>query len=221
MVLTKPAGMIVNRAQTTAGKITLEDWLDLKGIRGLDRHGIVPRLDKDTSGLIVVGKTAEAMQALLAQFKNRQVKKSYLALVHGRLEPKVGTINAPISRNPFNRQRFGIFIGGRAATTDYKLESVYLNPEGEELSLVKAFPLTGRTHQIRVHFKSLNHPLVSDPWYGGRKTAKKDLRFCPRLFLHAASLEIKHPVTNNHLHYEVSLPEDLQSVLNKLKKTDE
>ena len=221
MVLAKPTGMIVNRAQTTAGKITLEDWLELKGIRGIDRHGIVHRLDKDTSGLMVVGKTAIAMQALQAQFKERQVKKSYLALVHGKLEPKKGSINAPISRNPFNRQRFGIFVGGRSAITDYRLESAYLSPEGEELSLVKAFPLTGRTHQIRVHLKSLNHPLVSDPWYGGRKTAKKDLRFCPRLFLHAASLELKHPVTNTPLRYEIPLPQDLQSVLNKLKKIDE
>ena len=169
----------------------------------------------------MVGKTTEAMLALQSQFKNRQVKKSYLALAHGQLNQKEGTINVPISRNPFNRQRFGIFVGGREARTDYNLLDSYQSPNGEVLSLVKALPLTGRTHQIRVHFKHLNHPLVADPWYGGRKTFKKDLAFCPRLFLHAASISFNHPITGKPLDYQINLPEDLQSVLNKLKKTDE
>lgn len=221
LVLNKPAGIIVNLSQTTAGKITVEDWLEDYGVKGIDRHGIVHRLDKDTSGLLVVGKTTEAMLTLQAQFKNRQVKKSYLALVHGQLNQKEGTVNAPISRNPFNRQRFGIFVGGREARTDYNLLDSYQSPNGEVLSLVKALPLTGRTHQIRVHFKYLNHPLVADPWYGGRKTFKKDLAWCPRLFLHAASISFNHPVTGKPLDYEINLPQDLQSVLNKLKKTDE
>ena len=221
LVLNKPAGIIVNLSQTTAGKLTVEDWLNDYGIKDIDRHGIVHRLDKDTSGLLVVGKSTEAMLALQSQFKNRQVKKSYLALIHGRLNQKEGTINAPISRNPFNRQRFGIFVGGREARTDYRLLAGYKSPDGEVLSLVKALPLTGRTHQIRVHFKYLNHPLVADPWYGGRKTFKKDLAWCPRLFLHAASISFNHPVTGKPLNYEINLPEDLQSVLNKLKKTDE
>ena len=221
LVLNKPAGIIVNLSQTTAGKLTVEDWLNDYGIKDIDRHGIVHRLDKDTSGLLVVGKSTEAMLTLQSQFKNRQVKKSYLALIHGQLNQKEGTVNAPISRNPFNRQRFGIFVGGREARTDYQLLEGYKSPDGEVLSLVKALPLTGRTHQIRVHFKYLNHPLVADPWYGGRKTFKKDLAWCPRLFLHAASISFNHPVTGKPLNYEINLPEDLQSVLNKLKKTDE
>jgi len=208
--------MIVNRAQTTAGKITLEDWLELKGIRGIDRHGIVHRLDKDTSGLMVVGKTAIAMQALQAQFKERQVKKSYLALVHGKLEPKKGSINAPISRNPFNRQRFGIFVGGRSATTDYQLESAYLSPEGEELSLVKAFPLTGRTHQIRVHIKSIGHPVVSDLIYAPKKLLKFDFLWCPRLFLHASKIKFSHPKSKKDVEFKSDLPGDLKDALSYL-----
>jgi 23S rRNA pseudouridine1911/1915/1917 synthase len=211
--------MIVNRAETTEGKETLEDWLEDHGFKGLERHGLVHRLDKDTSGVLIVAKTKESLEALQSQFKKRQVSKTYLALLHGRLEPRNGDVNLPISRNPLNRQRFGVFVGGRSAFTAYKVLEYYELPQKrEQLTLVEALPKTGRTHQLRVHFKHLNHPIVSDPWYGGRKTTKKDLHWCPRLFLHAAKISFEDPDKKIQRTVESFLAKDLQSVLVSLKK---
>ncbi|MBI4099463.1 RluA family pseudouridine synthase [Candidatus Microgenomates bacterium] len=209
LVVDKPAGLVVNRAETQKEE-TLEDWAGKK-ITGVERSGIVHRLDKDTSGLLVVAKTPQALANLQAQFKGREVVKKYLALVHGKVEPLVGTIDAPIDRNPFNRMRFGVFPGGREAKTDYKsLKSL------KSLTLLELTPHTGRTHQIRVHLKYINHPIVADPIYGGRKNYQADLKFCPRLFLHATFLRFKHPETGTWLEFSVSLPSDLAEVLQLL-----
>ncbi len=216
MVVDKPAGMVVNRAQTTKGRLTLEDWLRERKTQNekskiLDRQGIVHRLDKETSGVLVVAKSESVMKALQEQFKRRLVKKTYWCLVHGLVVPKEGRINLPISRNPFNRQRFGVFIGGREAETDYRVLNYYHGLTGK-FSLVEVKPKTGRTHQIRVHFKNLGFPLVGDEWYGGRKTSKKDRVWCPRLFLQAMAIELNQQV------FRTSLAVDLQGVLNKLTK---
>jgi 23S rRNA pseudouridine1911/1915/1917 synthase len=212
LVLNKPAGITVNRAETTRNQLTIEDWLMGKGIN-LDRHGLVHRLDKETSGLLLAAKTLTAQANLMAQFKNRQVRKTYLALVHGRLSPPNGNINLPIGRNPYIRRRFGIFIGGKPALTNYQTVSNFT-----DYTLLELNPQTGRTHQLRVHLKHLNHPLVSDGLYAGRTTANRDRRWCPRLFLHAASISFTHPFSGKKMEFKLSLPKDLQKVLDKLKK---
>ena len=220
LVVDKPAGMIVNRAQTTRGRLTLQDWLRERKTNPpaggekskiLDREGIVHRLDKETSGVLVVAKSEPVMKNLQAQFKNRQVNKTYWCLVHGLVVPKKGKINLPINRNPFNRQRFGVFIGGREAETDYQVLSYY-HLALEKFSLVEVKPKTGRTHQIRVHFKQIGFPLVADEWYGGRKTSQKDRIWCPRLFLQAMAIGLNQQV------FRINLAVDLQGVLDKLVK---
>jgi len=218
LVINKPTGVIVNRSATTKNKITIQDWLVKKGIgREVERNGIVHRLDKQTSGILIIAKDDESMRKLQAQFKNRQVKKEYLALARGVIKPKSGTINAPITRNPFNSQRFGIFVGGKLAITSYQVEAYYSN-DNQKYSLVRLKPKTGRTHQLRVHLKHIGFPIVSDEWYGGRKTYKKDLNWCPRLFLQAMKIEFRHPQTSKIISLEVSLSNDLEKVLKYLKK---
>ncbi|MDZ7587147.1 MAG: RluA family pseudouridine synthase [Patescibacteria group bacterium] len=217
LVVDKPAGMIVNRAQTTRGRLTLEDWLREEKKILIERAGIVHRLDKETSGVLVVAKSEIVKEKLQAQFKARQVKKTYWCLTHGLVLPKNGNINLPISRNPFNRQRFGVFIGGREAVTDYQVINNY-HFNDQKFSLVEVQPKTGRTHQIRVHFKQLGFPLVADEWYGGRKTSKKDRIWCPRLFLQAMRLELIHPKSLQKLIFRISLAADLQRVIDNFIK---
>ncbi|PIP51732.1 hypothetical protein COX09_05490 [Candidatus Beckwithbacteria bacterium CG23_combo_of_CG06-09_8_20_14_all_47_9] len=208
LVIDKPSGITVNRAETTKGAETVEDWLEPIA---LPRHGIVHRLDKDTSGLLLVAKTAPALLALQAQFKNRQVKKTYLTLVHGRLEPAAGRINLPVGRNPANRRRFGVFIDGRSAVSGYRVLKAY-----PDYSLVEVYPQTGRTHQIRVHFKHLDHPVVADPFYLGKKRLKQDLTWCPRLFLHSCKVSFSQPMTHRIINLTSPLPHDLRVALEKI-----
>lgn len=216
LVLEKPYGMVVNKADTTDGEKTLQAWVEkyLKltdlGIGG--RAGIVHRLDKDTSGIIVVAKTQQAFENLQAQFKNREVVKKYTALVHGFVKPAEGTINAPIDRNPFNRERFGIFPSGREAVTDYKTIKNY----GDKFTLLELTPHTGRTHQIRVHLKHLGYPIVSDEFYAGRKQSRDDKKWCPRQFLHASYLKIKL-LSGEYKEFKSDLPQDLRKALDLLE----
>lgn len=207
-MINKPSGVTVNRAETTKSEITVEDWLPASA---LPRRGIVHRLDKDTSGLLVIAKTADALANLQAQFKNRQVKKTYLALVHGRLEPQSGNINLPVGRNPLNRQRFTVLITGRPAETGYRTVTGYA-----DYSLLEVFPKTGRTHQIRVHFRHLNHSLAGDPLYLGKKRLQADRGWCPRLFLHARGLSFSHPGDGRIISLESPLPNDLQAALDRI-----
>lgn len=226
LVVSKPAGQIVNRAETTKGKLTLQEELEgyfgikkpKEGIGG--RAGIVHRLDKETSGVLVVAKTAEAFTDLQAQFKKREVEKEYLALVHGKAKGRKGRIEAPLARNPKDRMKFAVVESGRKATTEYKVISYQLlGTNGGKFSYVKARPLTGRTHQIRVHLKYIGHPIVSDSLYLSRKRLKEDRRWCPRIFLHAESLGFKHPKTGAWVRFEIELPQDLKTALAGLKKT--
>ncbi len=218
LVINKPAGMIVNQSATTKDKKTIQDWLVEKGI-GLEteRNGIVHRLDKGTSGLLIIAKDNKSLKTIQSQFKNRLVKKEYLALVHGRLEPAKGSIKAPITRNPFNPQRFGVFVGGKKAETEYELQKVYQR-NNQTYSLVKLKPVTGRTHQLRVHLKHLGYPIVTDEWYGGRKKYKQDLNWCSRLFLVAVKIEFKNPKTGKQISLEVKLDQELKIVLDSLEK---
>lgn len=218
LLLNKPSGVVVNRANTTK-QPTIQDWLEKylkledEGIGG--RAGIVHRLDKATSGILIVAKTTKAFENIQKQFKERKVKKSYQCLVHGKIEIKKGQITAPVGRLPWNRERFGVLPGGRTAETNYEVIKYYKNDK-DAFSLVSVFPRTGRTHQIRIHMKYLGYPLVADEFYAGRKTSRKDKTWCPRLFLHARSVSFLHPTTNKNAVFEASLPDDLTKVLQKL-----
>lgn len=220
IVLDKPAGITVNRSETTKGD-TIQDWLEEK-LRfqslGLNREsdffkraGIVHRIDKETSGILLVAKTPEAFENLQKQFKERIVKKTYIALAHGKLTGE-GKINIPVGRLPWNRTRFGVLAGGREALTTYKVLS---NPEigKDKLSLIELYPETGRTHQIRVHLKYINHPIFSDDFYAGRKTARNDRKILPRLFLHAKKISFINPTTGKNLTFESDLPKELKDLI--------
>lgn len=221
LVLAKPAGLVVNRAQTTK-ETTLQDWIENNFKFEISnskfyRNGIVHRLDKETSGVMVVAKTPTAFSNLQQQFKERKVKKYYLALVHGKVQPEQGVIRAPISRSPFDRKKFGIFLGGREAETEYKVLAVK-EKEGNFYSLLEVRPKTGRTHQVRVHLKYLGYPLVGDEFYAGRKTVRADRQWCPRQFLHAQRIIFFHPQTGKKLDFSSPLPPELKNALKYLEK---
>lgn len=221
IVFDKPTGWVVNESRTVGESLVLQTWLkknfNYELARGdIKRSGIVHRLDKETSGLIVVAKQGKAFANLQDQFKKRLVKKVYTALVHGKVEPKIGEIRAPVGRLPWNRERFGIIPGGRDSITEYKVIKYYQ----ESYTLLCVFPKTGRTHQIRVHLKYLGNPIVSDSLYAGRKTLRKDKTWCPRLFLHAGEISFIHPVSKKRLKIETDLPADLKKVLSFLEKKE-
>lgn len=227
LVLAKPAGMVVNRAASVKRE-TVQDWLEKKlkikdrGIGG--RAGIVHRLDKETSGLLLVAKTPEAFANLQAQFKERKVEKRYFALVHGKVEEEKGEIEAPVGRLAWNRKRFGVFPGGRRAKTKYKVKNYYAldlprrQAGVDRYTLLELVPETGRTHQIRVHLKYLGHSVVADSFYAGRKTAREDRKWCPRLFLHAWQISFSHPKTGKRVSFSSKLPGDLKIALRILKE---
>lgn len=218
MVINKPAGIVVDKAVTNKNK-TIQDWVQEScqfpiSSNHLYRNGIVHRLDKDTSGVLIIAKTVEAFEELQRQFKERETGKTYVALVHGRIE-KDGEIDEPVGRLPWNRERFGVYPGGKEAKTKYHVLRI-MEHEGEQFTLLELHPETGRTHQLRVHLKHIGHPIVSDSFYAGRKTARNDQKWCPRLFLHAKSIEFKHPTTKEKVQYTAELPQDLQGVLDEI-----
>lgn len=236
LVVNKPAGLIVNRSDTTSHEETLQDFVEkylhlphnpyMTKPEGdeyptteqvfHERSGIVHRLDKETSGIILIAKNPESFAELQRQFKERLVHKTYLALAHGKIAPEEGEINVPVGRLEYNRMRFGVVAGGRESLTHYKVLHVYTNSKTKEpLSLVELYPKTGRTHQIRVHLKYLQRPIFGDELYAGRKTARQDRKVVERVFLHAAAITFFHPRTKKEMHFEAPLPEELQVVLRK------
>lgn len=228
LVIDKPSGITVNKADTTKGQVTVQDWAEDKlGIKNhelrimedsdfYNRGGIVHRLDKETSGILLIAKTPEAFLELQRQFKERIVKKTYLALSHGAIVPGEGEINVPVGRLPWNRKQFGVVAGGREAMTRYKVISNFKSPiSNEQLTLVELYPETGRTHQIRVHLKHIGYPIFADFLYAGRKTSRDDRKLLSRVFLHAAKISFLHPTTGKEVGFESPLPEELQKVLNQ------
>lgn len=219
-VLDKPSGWIVNSAKTTKEQPVIQDWL-LKNFdyeiskNILLRSGIVHRLDKETSGLLLVAKTESAFIKLQRQFKEREVSKIYITLVHGRVSPSKGTVEVPVGRLPWRRDRFGVVAGGRDSKTDYELINLY-KKDNDYYSLLECYPKTGRTHQIRIHMKHINHAIVADYFYAGRKTSRDDRMWCPRLFLHAGKISFFHPTLNKKIEYKSDLPNDLILALKKL-----
>ena len=215
IVVDKPAGLTVHPAPGHPDGTLVNALLalvpDLPGIGGVERPGIVHRLDKDTSGLIVVAKTDAAHRSLSRQMKERSVDKSYAALTTGVVRNARGEIDAPIGRHPKQRKKMAVVEGGRAALTRYKVTERFDGPRGK-FTLVEAHPVTGRTHQIRVHLASIGHPLVGDPVYGRRSP------LVPRHFLHAARLEIAMPPGETERKtFESPLPDDLSDALSELR----
>ncbi|MFV1917402.1 MAG: RluA family pseudouridine synthase [Patescibacteria group bacterium] len=224
LVLDKPSGWVVNEAETTKHQDVIQVWLRNMAYplakNAEMRSGIVHRLDKETSGVLVVAKTKDVFENLQSQFKERVVRKKYTALVHGKIEPKEGVVGAPVGRLPWNRERFGVLPGGRKAITNYKVLEYYSlsTDHRSPLTLVEFYPETGRTHQIRIHAKYLGYPIVSDQFYAGRKTARDDRTWCPRLFLHASEISFSHPKTGRNVSFKSKLTLDLSSCLKRLQE---
>ncbi len=216
LVINKPAGMVVHPAPGrvhrtgTLVNAILAHTPDLL-IGGEQRPGIVHRLDKDTSGVILVAKNDKTLRALQAQFKSREVEKDYLALVEGELPFTRGRVEAPIGRDPRHRQRMAVVPEGkgRPAVTEFTVRERFPG-----YTLIEVQPRTGRTHQIRVHLAYIGHPVVGDPTYGRRR---KRLH-CPRQFLHAHRLRFRLPATGEWVEFTAPLPDDLEEVLIRLRQ---
>lgn len=214
VVVDKPAGMVVHPAHGhysgTLVNALLAHCPDLEGIGGELRPGIVHRLDKDTSGLLVVAKNDRAYRYLQQQFKQRLVHKTYVVLVEGVLETARGVIEAPIGRDPKQRKRMAVLPhGGREARTEYRALEYF-----PQHTLVEAEPVTGRTHQIRLHFASIGHPVAGDRMYGYRKQRLP----LQRQFLHAARLAFTLPASGQPVEFTSPLPHDLLTVLESLRQ---
>ncbi len=211
IVVNKPAGMVVHPSPGHPDHTLVNALLyhsPLSTINGTYRPGIVHRIDKDTSGLLMVAKNNNAHRSLAAQLKNKTNLREYIALVHGVIKQDKGVIDAPIGRSPKDRKRQAIVADGRHAVTHYQVLERYLN-----YTLISCWLETGRTHQIRVHMKSIGHPLAGDPLYGPRKTIAGSGQF-----LHAKKLGFRHPVTGKQLVFEAPLPDDFQRVINRLRE---
>ncbi|PIR88763.1 MAG: RluA family pseudouridine synthase [Candidatus Harrisonbacteria bacterium CG10_big_fil_rev_8_21_14_0_10_44_23] len=226
LALNKPAGVLVHGIFDKHGakheEETLADWAvnnypEIKGVgEDENRPGIVHRLDRETSGVIIVVRNQEAFKYFKSLFQNREIEKEYIALVWGRMQEKNGIINKTISIRDGSVKRT-VFKGKmpRAAITEYAVEGVFKDVSGNEFSLLRAKPRTGRTHQIRVHLSSLGHPVVGDKLYG-KKNSPEGLQ---RHFLHAAVLRFKD-LDGKEQKIEASLPPELVVFLGSLKKED-
>lgn len=225
IVIDKPAGMVVHPAPGASDNTLVNALLHhcagtLSGIGGVKRPGIVHRIDKDTSGLLVAAKNDRAHHGLARQFAKHSIERVYLALCWGAPLPRHGEVEGAIGRNPADRKKMAIVPGGKPALTYFKVISIF----GDYASLVECRLATGRTHQIRVHMTSIGHPLVGDQLYGkgNRKstapvTAKTLLTAFPRQALHAKILGFDHPISGEKLLFESELPSDFKGLIDSLK----
>ena len=223
VVIDKPAGLVVHpgagHPDQTLVNALLHHVLDLSGIGGELRPGIVHRLDKDTSGVMLIAKNDDAHRKLTAAWNTDAVRKEYLALVYGTPEADRGTVDAPIGRDPRDRKRMAIVEGGRRAVTDYELVERL-----RSTSLLRCRLHTGRTHQIRVHMKHLGHPIVGDPVYSGPqwrgipdKKLQRALASLGRQALHAARITFPHPRDGRVMVVEAALPDDMRELIALLR----
>ncbi len=235
IAVNKAAGMVVhpgagNESGTLANAI-LAHAPEIANVGDPLRPGIVHRLDKETSGIVLLARNAAAYGALQAQFKLRAVKKLYLALCVGDVQPPRGIINKPIGRDPLHRQRMAVIAGGRESVTQYAVgevfrlgETRFLNVGSVELkkgsvySFVRARPATGRTHQIRVHFASIGFPVVGDALYGATRHDALSRALAPRHLLHASEVVFELPSSGKAIHLYAPLPEDMRRVIDALGK---
>ena len=223
VVVNKPAGLVVHPAagmpSGTLANALAYHFQQLPGGGTGVRPGLVHRLDRDTSGLLVVAKTESALENLSDQFRDRTVFKSYVALVHGRVVSNSGKIDQPLARDPSNRTRMAVVRGGRNALTLFRVRRAF-----DRFTLLDVELKTGRTHQIRVHLAWLKHPVVGDETYGGgRDNTIQDPRLRARVrsinrqFLHAEKLGFTHPKTGEWVKFESVLPEELSTLLESLE----
>ena len=214
LVVNKPAGMVVHpalgHASGTLVNAVLAYCPEVADVGGLERAGIVHRLDKDTSGLILIARDEATRAALQRQFKRRQVAKIYLALVEGQIYPREGIIEAPVGRDKRQRKRMAVVRRGREARTEYRAIEYFVDH-----TLLEVRPTTGRTHQVRVHLAWLGYPIVGDTVYGRRR--QRLLR--NRHFLHAARLRFSHPTTGEEVQFKAPLPPKLAAVLKRLRRS--
>ncbi len=214
IVLNKPQGVVVHPAPGNYSGTLVNGLLyhckDLSGINGVIRPGIVHRIDKDTSGILVIAKNDEAHNALAEQFKEHSIKREYYALVEGKFNNIEGTIDKPLGRNKKDRLKMAIVEDGKRAVTHYKVLEQYNN----NTSLIKCILETGRTHQIRVHMASIGHPLVGDPLYGNKKQKFK----LNGQVLHAKTLGFIHPTSKEYMEFDSELPKYYLDLLNLLRK---
>ncbi|MBV9862694.1 MAG: RluA family pseudouridine synthase [Alphaproteobacteria bacterium] len=234
IVIDKPAGMVVHPApgnpdRTLVNALIAHCGDSLAGIGGVRRPGIVHRLDKDTSGLLVVAKTEIAHRALSGDFAARRIERAYAALVWGVPSPSSGEIIGNIGRSPVNRKKMAVVAGshGKPAVTRYRVERVFghtRRPPNLQAALLECRLLTGRTHQIRVHLAAHGHPLIGDPVYGGRsRRGSSDpvaaaIAAFPRQALHARLLGFMHPDTGEELRVESRLPQDILDLMASLER---
>jgi len=231
IVIDKPAGLVVHPAAGHASGTLVNALLyhcrDLSGIGGELRPGIVHRLDKETSGVLVVAKSDVAHRGLAAQFKVHSVERRYIALVYGDVPQARGLIDQPIGRHPVDRKKMsGQSRSGRRAVTRWEVLERFGN---EKLTLLELTLETGRTHQIRVHFSEQNLPLVGDPVYGRKNRAgslkdpalRAQIQCLKRQFLHARVLGFDHPVTGERLRFSSALPQELQKILDVLAASND
>ena len=242
VVICKPVGVVVNRAKTVKEE-TIQDWMEQKlGLEPVEkkgyvdwqevsvedyfreRGGVVHRLDKETSGVLVLAKNPQAFESLLGQFKWRKVNKDYLALTHGSWKVKAGSINLPLARVRRNFSKVEVQVGGKVSRTDYQVIKEFrdwrMDEEVDEFiyqafSLVRFKPSSGRTHQIRVHTQHIGHPVVGDLVYGGRKRAREDRKWAGRMLLHAEHLSFEHPVTGEKMEFHCRA-KDFEEVMREI-----
>lgn len=245
VVIDKPSGIVCNRAETVKEE-TLQDWWEGRYQSLItnnqvpinnrtedekyffERSGLVHRLDRETSGVMVMGKTPSAFVSLLKQFKDHSVAKEYMALTHGFWDAPEGEINLPIGRRRDDRKKFGVREDGRESVTHYEVmaelrggkfpKELKVDDRGYGgFSLVRFQPKTGRTHQIRVHAKHKGHPIVGDFDYAGRKRSREDRKWCKRVMLQAQRIEFEHPRNGKRIHFE-SKGEEVNVVLQYLRE---
>ena len=220
IVINKPSGMVVhpapgNESGTLVNALLYHCGNTLSGINGVIRPGIVHRIDKDTSGLLVVAKNDEAHIFLSSLLKEHGIKRTYHAIIIGHLRERCGTINAPIARHSVDRKKMAVMAGGREAITHYEVLEEYTG-----YSYIKLNLETGRTHQIRVHMSYKGHPIIGDTVYGGGKTQfeKANATLLDGQILHARELSFPHPRTKEIMHFQCELPDNFKRLIEKLQK---
>jgi 23S rRNA pseudouridine1911/1915/1917 synthase len=220
VVINKKSGMVVhpangNESGTLVNALLYHCRGSLSGINGVIRPGIVHRIDKDTSGLLVVAKTDEAHVFLSSLLKDHGIKRVYHAILSGHLKDASGTVNAPIARHPVDRKKMAVVKGGKEAITHYTVLEEYPSFTYAKMELE-----TGRTHQIRVHMSHIGHPIIGDTVYGGGKTPfeKTNSSLLDGQILHAKELSFPHPKTKEILRFECELPDNFKELLNRLEK---
>ncbi len=211
LVINKPQGMVVHPASSYHEPTLVHGLLyqidNLSSINGVVRPGIVHRIDKDTSGLLVVAKNDVTHQALSADLAQHKVTREYLALVYGNFVENEGTIDAPIQRHPKNRLKMNVASGGKIAKTGFSVIERF-----QDYTLLSCRLKTGRTHQIRVHMAYIKHPIVGDPIYGPKEVVGSTGQF-----LHASKLSFFHPIKKEHMTFSVNMPQEFKTIISELK----